>query len=119
VVLLPSLLFWPPYRLAGWMAGTFTDEGDMTATLKLVGGLVLLPLWALLLAVWAGWSWGWSSAFGPFLALLAAILGHPLLEAAAEDLQAIRGFLSRRDPAVPALLEARQDLLEAFPSLEP
>ena len=35
----------------------------------------------------------------------------------AEDIQAIRGFLRRRDPAVPALLEARRELLEAFPEL--
>jgi hypothetical protein len=53
----------------------------------------------------------------PFLALLAALLGHPLLERAAEDLQAVRGFLRRRDPDVPALLEARKELLEAFPML--
>jgi hypothetical protein len=44
-------------------------------------------------------------------------LGLPILERAAEDLQAIRGFLRRRDPAVPELLEARKQLLEAFPEL--
>jgi 1-acyl-sn-glycerol-3-phosphate acyltransferase len=117
VFMAPSLLFWPPYRLAGWMAKTFTDEGDMTATLKLLGGLLLLPLWAAVMAALVGWRWGWMATPWPFLALLAALLGHPLLERAAEDLQAVRGFLRRRDPDVPALLEARKELLEAFPML--
>jgi hypothetical protein len=113
----PSLLFWPPYRLAGWLAGRFTDEGDQTATLKLLGGALLLPLWAALLALAAGFRWGWGAVPVPPLALLVAGLGLPILERAAEDLQAIRGFLRRRDPAVPELLEARRQLLEAFPEL--
>jgi len=118
LLLLPaSLLFWPPYRLVGWLAGRSTDEGDQTATLKLMGGLLLLPLWAGLLSAAAGWRWGWSAMPGPFLALLAAGLVLPILERVAEDLQAIRGFLRRRDPAVPELLEARRQLLAAFPEL--
>ncbi len=113
----PSLLYWPPYRLAGWVAKRFTDEGDQTATLKLLGGMLLLPLWAALLAVATGWRWGWGAALVPLVALLAAGLGLPILERAVEDLQAIRGFLRRRDPAVPDLLEARRQLLAAFPEL--
>lgn len=117
-LLVPSLLFWPPYRLAGWIATRFTDEGDLRATLKLLSGLLLHPLWALILAGLAGWRWGWDFALLPLAALLVAALGHPLLERAGEDLQAIRGFLQRRDPAVSELLEARRQLLEAFPDLE-
>lgn len=113
----PVLLFWPPYRLVGWMAGRFTEEGDQTATLKLLGGALVHPLWALLLAA-AGLRWGWAAALLPPLALLALGVGLPHLERAAEDLQAIRGFLRRRDPAVPALLEARRQLLETFPELK-
>jgi hypothetical protein len=41
-----------------------------------------------------------------------------VLERAQEDLQALRGFLRRRDPAAPALVEARAQLLEAFPQLQ-
>jgi len=117
ILLLPSLLFWPPYRLAGWAAGRFTTEGDLTGTLKLLGGLLLLPLWAALLAGGVGWRCGRAMAVLPVLALLAAVLGHPLLEQVGEDLQAIRGFLRRRDSAIPELLEARRELLEAFPEL--
>lgn len=116
--LLPlALPFWPPYRLIGWLAGQATDEGDQTATLKLLGGLLLHPLWAMLLAVAAGMRWGGWAALIPPVALLVTGLGLPVLERAAEDLQAIRGFLRRRDPAVPELLEARRQLLEAFPEL--
>ncbi len=111
------LLAWPAYRLIGWAAGHFTDEGDQVATLKLLGGLLLFPVWAGVLAILGGLRWGWGAALVPPLALLIAGLGLPTLERSAEDIQAIRGFLRRRDPAVPALLEARQQLLEAFPEL--
>jgi hypothetical protein len=118
VLLLPlALLFWPSYRLVDWAAGRFTDEGDQAATLKLLGGLLLHPLWAVLLAVLSGLCWGWPAALVPPGALLIALLGLPVLERAREDLQAIRGFLRRRDPAVPDLLEARKQLLAAFPEL--
>lgn len=117
VLLPPGLLFWPPYRLSGWLAERFTDEGDQVATLKLLGGALLFPLWAALLAAVAAIAWGWWMALLPLAVLLAVGLGLPILERAAEDLQAIRGFLRRRDPAVPELLEARRQLLEAFPEL--
>jgi hypothetical protein len=69
--LLPSsLLFWPPYRLAGWIAGRYTDEGDQTATLKLLAGLFLYPVWTLLLAALAGYRWGWGVSLVFPLALL-------------------------------------------------
>lgn len=113
----PGLLFWPPYRPAGWVAGRGTDEGDQTATLKLLGGLLVLPLWGAILALAAGFRWGWVNGLVPPVALLAAGLGLPILERVAEDLQAIRGFLRRRDPAVPDLLEARRQLVAAFPEL--
>jgi 1-acyl-sn-glycerol-3-phosphate acyltransferase len=116
--LLPAgLLFWPPYRLAGWVAGRFTDEGDQVATLKLLAGLLLYPLWAALLTGLGAWAWRWLGALVPLLALVAVALGLPIQERAAEDFQAVRGFLRRRDPAVPELLEARRQLLEAFPEL--
>lgn len=113
----PALLFWPSYRLSGWLAARFTDEGDQEATLKLMGGLLVHPLWALVLAAGAGLRWGWAVGLLPILALGALTAGRPVLERAAEDLQAIRGFLRRRDPETPHLLEARRELLEAFPEL--
>ena len=117
VLAVPSLLYWPPYALVSWLAAHFTDEGDQIATLKLLGGFLLYPLWALAMATGCGLRWGAWAALWPLLALAVAGLGWPVLERAAEDLQAIRGFLRRKDPAVPELLEARRQLLETFPEL--
>ncbi len=118
VFLLPAaLLFWPPYRLVGWVAARATDELDVTATLKLLGGVLLFPPWTLVLALGAGHWLGWAGAGLILLAALLAFLSLPLGERLAEDLQAVRGFLRRRDGAVPHLLEARRRLLEAFPEL--
>jgi hypothetical protein len=117
LLLPPALLFWPSYRLVGWAAGRFTDEGDQAATLKLLAGLLLHPLWAAVLAGLARWYWSGAAALAAPVALLLVLLGLPALERAAEDLQAIRGFRRRRDAAVPELLEARRQLLEAFPEL--
>lgn len=111
------LLFWPPYRLVGGLAGRFTDEGDQVATLKLLGGVLVHPLWAMLLAGLAGWLLGPAAAAVPPLALVLAWAGFPVVERAGEDLQAIRGFLRRQEAAVPALVEARRQLLAAFPEL--
>jgi hypothetical protein len=120
VILLPAaLLFLPPFLLVDWVARRFAMEGDLTATLKLLGGVLLHPLWAALLAGLAAWGWGWPGALVPVVALLLLALALPMLERVGEDLQAIRGFLRRRDPAVPDLLEARRQLLAAFPELAP
>lgn len=112
-----GLLFWPMYRLIGWLAGRLTEEVDVTATVKLLGGLLLLPLWAAGLA-WLGvrafhlGSWAWLP-----LGLLAAWFSLPLTERVAEDAQAVRGFRARRHPKVPALLEAKAQLLAQCPEL--
>ncbi|HJV90029.1 MAG TPA: 1-acyl-sn-glycerol-3-phosphate acyltransferase [Holophagaceae bacterium] len=112
-----GLLFWPAYRLVGWLAGRFAEEVDVTATVKLLAGLLLLPLWAAGLA-WLGYrtlhlgSWAWLP-----LGCVAAWLSLPLTERVAEDLQAVRGFRARRHPKVPALLEAKAQLMGACPSL--
>jgi 1-acyl-sn-glycerol-3-phosphate acyltransferase len=118
LLLLPAtLLFWPPYRLVGWVAARGTEELDVTATLKLLGGVLLFPLWTVLLALGAGGWLGWPGGGLALLAALLAFLSLPLGERLAEDLQAVRGFLRRRDAAIPHLLEARRRLLAAFPDL--
>ena len=117
VALLPAALaFWPPYRILGWVADRVTEEGDVTATVKLLGGIILMPLWTLALA--AGWDDGWVGVLLVLVAALLAFLSLPLGERLREDFQAIRGFLRRRDAAVPHLLAARRRLLQAFPGLD-
>jgi 1-acyl-sn-glycerol-3-phosphate acyltransferase len=118
VLVLPCALpFWPVYRLVGWVATRATDELDVTATLKLMAGLLAFPFWTLLLTGAAGRLLGWGGVGLVLMAALLAFVSLPLGERLAEDLQAVRGFLRRRDAAVPYLLEARRQLLEAFPEL--
>jgi 1-acyl-sn-glycerol-3-phosphate acyltransferase len=113
-----ALLFWPVYRLVGWVAARATDEQDVTATIKLGAGILAFPLWTFLLVAGGGWFLGWGGAMLVLLGALLAFLSLPLGERLAEDFQAVRGFLRRRDAAVPHLLEARRQLLEAVPELQ-
>ena len=60
VVLLPLaaaavILFVVPYRLTAYGARWFTDEPDVAATAKVVGGFLIYAAWLLALAVAAGW----------------------------------------------------------------
>jgi hypothetical protein len=80
--------------------------------------MVLMPLWAMAFALVSGHAFGWWGVGGVLLASVLAFLFLPLAERLEEDFQAIRGFLRRRDTAVPYLLEARRRLLDAFPGLE-
>jgi 1-acyl-sn-glycerol-3-phosphate acyltransferase len=114
---LPLILTRPAYWLVDRLATRFTDEGDQIATLKLLGGLLIHPLWAGLLVGLAVWRWGWPAGLFFLLAMVLLLLGLPIMERLPEDRQALRGFLRRHDPAVPALLQAREELLAAFPEL--
>lgn len=119
IPLLPlALAFWPPYALVRWLAGRFTDELDQTATFKLLGGFLLHPLWLGGLGYGAWRLWGSTGLIGVVLAGVAALVFLPLLERLSEDWQAIRGFLNRKHPAAQPLLEAKANLLVAFPELE-
>lgn len=112
-----ALAFWPPYAVLGWLVRRLTDDLDQTATFKLLGGLLFHPLWAGGLAV-LGWLWaGPAGLLAGVLTLPGALMSLPVLEGLREDLQAVRAFLHRHDPAVPSLLEARAELLVAFPEL--
>lgn len=112
-----GLLHWPAYWLVGRLSRRGGEDLDVVATSKLLAGALLLPLWSLLMlgAVWFGFghlgAWAWAAA------VPAAILSLPLSEALAADARAVRGWFARRDPALPALLEAREQLLEAVPGL--
>jgi hypothetical protein len=118
LLLLPcGLLFWPPYRLISWATARLTDELDQTATYKLLGGLFCMPLWLLLLMGLGVYQWGWWTVLLAPGAAFMAFLTLPLTEHLREDFQAVRGFLQRRHQETPRLLEAREQLLSAYPEL--
>ena len=118
LLLLPcGLLFWPPYRLIGWATARLTDDLDQTATYKLLGGIFCMPLWLLLLMGLGVHQWGWWTVWLAPLAAFMAFLTLPLTEHLREDFQAVRGFLQRRNQETPRLLEAREQLLSAYPEL--
>ena len=53
----------------------------------------------------------------PVVAAALAFVGLPMAERVREDLQAIRGFLRRRDPRAQTIASEREALLTAFPEL--
>ncbi len=113
-----AFAFWPPYRFNGWLTNRLTNEVDVVGTTKLLGGALFLPLWTALLMGLGAWWWGWK---GPALVILMALLAFlslPLSERLMEDWQALRGFLLRNHLEVPRLVEARAELLRAFPQLQ-
>ena len=118
LLLLPcGLLFWPPYRLIGWATARLTDELDQTATYKLLGGMFCMPLWLLLLMGLGVYQWGWWTVWLAPLGACMAFFTLPLTEHLREDVQAVRGFLSRRHQETARLLEAREQLLSTYPEL--
>lgn len=112
-----ALLHWPAYWLVGALSRRGDPDLDVVATTKLLAGAVLLPLWSGALLVLGGWLLGSTGVWAWALAVPAALLSLPLADALREDLRAVRGWLARNDPAVPALREARERLLEAVPRL--
>lgn len=110
-----GLLHWPAYALVDCLASR--GDPDLQATRKLLAGALLLPSWSGLLLLAAVLRFGAAGAGLWAAAVPAAILSLPLWTALREDLRAVRGWLSRGDPAAPALLEARAQLLAAVPGL--
>ena len=110
-----GLLHWPAYALVDRLASR--GDPDLQATRKLLAGALLLPSWSGLLLLAAVLRFGAAGAGLWAAAVPAAILSLPLWTALREDLRAVHGWLSRGDPAAPALLEARAQLLAAVPGL--
>ncbi|MDE3245484.1 MAG: 1-acyl-sn-glycerol-3-phosphate acyltransferase, partial [Acidobacteriota bacterium] len=112
-----ALLFWPPYRFTAWLTHRLTDEVDVIATYKLIGGLLFLPAWAALLLGLAAWRWGLAGAAVVLALAVLAFLSLPLFERLKEDWQAIRGYRRRGHPDAAGLLKAKKELLAVFPQL--
>lgn len=113
-----ALLFWPPYRFTAWLTHRLTDEVDVIATYKLIGGLLFLPAWAAPLLGLAAWRWGLAGVAVVLALAVLAFLSLPLFERLKEDWQAIRGYRNRKHPDAASLLKAKEELLAAFPQLK-
>ena len=112
-----ALLFWPPYRLIGWLAARLTQEVDVLASVKILAGLLILPLWGVGLG-WLAWESLHLAALVIWpLGLLAVWFCLLLQPRVAEDLQASKGFLARSRPQLPALVAAKRQLLQENPAL--
>jgi glycerol-3-phosphate O-acyltransferase / dihydroxyacetone phosphate acyltransferase len=104
-----AILFWIPYRAAGWMAGRGSSP-DMVATRKLLFGAGFFIAWIIALALAAGLALGWVAGLIaltllPLLALKTLSYGERWT-AAARD---VRSFFVRRfHPAALGELRERQ-----------
>ena len=55
VAIIGAAIHWPIYRLIGWIATHFArKENELIATIKIIGGLVLYPLFWIAAAIFAG-----------------------------------------------------------------
>lgn len=66
-------LWFLPYRAVGWVGRLLRPNPDMAATVHLLAGLVLFPLWLVGIGVAIGLGLGWPS--GILAMLLAPVLG--------------------------------------------
>jgi len=100
LALLGTALNWIPYRLVGALAQRRAAEADFVATYKLIGGVVLFPLWWLLCAVavgaLAGPLAGFATAPAAAGAALVALHFHERRAAIWEDIRAYAVLRSRR-----------------------
>jgi 1-acyl-sn-glycerol-3-phosphate acyltransferase len=109
------VLGWVPWRICGWAGGRVAHEPDQPATFKLLGGILLFPLFWGAEAALAGWRWGALAAaavlaLGP-LGGWAAVRGRDRLR---QLLVEARAFLLLRGPGrLGAELRRRRELVLA------
>lgn len=117
-----GMLFWaPPYWLVPWIPRWLGATRDVHATIQILAGLVLFPLWALSVALGA-----WS-ALGPWIALLVFLAAFPLFLAAlwfrdwrAETASDVIAFLrlARRTALRESLLHERAAIAAEIAAIE-
>lgn len=112
-----GLLYWPAYRMIGFVIGRLSLDLDVQATYKLLAGLVIAPAWLLATLVTGAILWGAAGLGIAVAAAVAAFVAMPLVERLREDIAAIRGFARRHDARLVALTRERLALVEAFPEL--
>lgn len=96
VALLAAALFAVPYTLTAG-AARLSKDPDVTATTKVLGGMVLYGAWMALLSAAAGWAWGGAAAVGAAV-LQPAVAGAGLfaIERESAAWQTARSWLAVR-----------------------
>ncbi|HEU0299063.1 MAG TPA: 1-acyl-sn-glycerol-3-phosphate acyltransferase [Longimicrobium sp.] len=108
VALIGFVLYYVPYRLTGVLEARAGKPRDIRATYKALAGIALHVAWTVLLALAAGWRWGWMIGAAalivlPLIALLTVVVVDMWRRATGE---ARRFFVRARRGE--ALLELRQ-----------
>lgn len=112
-----GLLYWPAYRMIGFVIGRLSLDLDVQATYKFLAGLVIGPVWLVATLVAGAMLWGAAGLGLAVVAAVAAFVALPLVERLRDDVAAIRGFARRRDARLADLGRERDALVEAFPEL--
>ena len=113
IAVVGMILYFVPYRLTGVLADRARPKEDIRATFKMLVGAALHIVWTVMLAVAAGWifGWGWGVAalvLLPLLALLTVVVIDMWRRASGE---ARRFFVrARRGEALLELRERQRDL---------
>lgn len=117
-----AVLHWPAYRLCGVVAGRFSKHGadDVASTVKVLAGMVFVPLTWLITAGIVFYFFGWE--FGLLSIPVSALCGY-LAMYSQEELLELQGwaraiwlFLTRREAFLRMFVERRelQQQLQAF-----
>jgi 1-acyl-sn-glycerol-3-phosphate acyltransferase len=108
-----AVLYWPPYRLTRLAARMAPPDEDVQSTYKLMSGMVLYPLWTLLLGGLAWWFFGpWRGGLVLVVMPLVAVVGLWIRErwrGAWSDVRRYFTMRSRRE-LVAALQRRQSDL---------
>ena len=117
-----AIVHWPAYRLCGVVADRFSKHGadDVASTVKVLAGMVFIPLTWLITAgavfYFAGWEWAIASLPVSMLCGYVALFSQEEILELRGWANAIRLFFTRRDAFLRMFVERRelQRRLQAF-----
>jgi glycerol-3-phosphate O-acyltransferase / dihydroxyacetone phosphate acyltransferase len=115
-----AIVHYPAYRLIGFLADRVTNEEELVATIKAVGGMLFYPLTYLVCGILVAWRFGWAT--GVASALLLPFIGYVALrffEQLDEVIGRTRALTWRvaRRTAFARLMRTRHELRDEIVSL--
>ena len=91
------LLYRPPNWLTGWLAGASGRTLDQRSTWQAFLGVLIYPVWTVLLAALAGWAWGPWAALGSLVGIpTVGVIGLWLRERWRGAVHDVRRFFTLR-----------------------